>query len=1045
MASGKTNVEMQLLLNLIIKNDQSGKVLDALSKIESKATKSAGGTANLASASTKAAMGMTSLSGAANMAFKAAGGWPAVALQVSQFAGKAVLLGAQWNASIEETRTSLTTLLGDAEAAQTRTEELLRLATTSNFDLDELLEANRYLENLTDGALSSERGMRLVGDAAVAMGTDLRSASTMIGTLYTGLMSGAPITETTERMKEMGLISSEVKSKLDALSGTSHSQTEAIGALESALESTSGAMDRQNRTLSGLWSTLQESFGQSMASVVAGPLESLRGGLEDVLEIFGILDTEQEVFEDKLSTKIQDLAERLNKALPDNVDEIKESIGLTMDDLQDQIKANQDLIERREKFEKSRKGSNRGRGRSTKLTPKEEALYVSEEDYKKAKEDVESLNEAVRQLAIQQVRAGDPEGLKYLRSEEELLESIAKKTTDIQGHSKALALPGVKGKLQDSIDADKDELELIRAFGEAVSEENLAINAKNALIADGAKIIEENAPYEMQMLDRKTVLQKEIADEKAKEQREIAAVTASLEEQNKGLDEEAATKRKAIELDKIKDKHAAEIAKREKEIADIDAASAAERKQAENERMTAASKEMNDLVAVYDAKKQSIDLEREKSEADSSLSPEEKHQRKLELYEEEKNSLNTLIAALELLAEKEEYANSPEIQALLKSKVEGYKNQHERTGLKTEEETHQESIRLLNEKKKLDQRNFDLQMDTLKLQKQAVEANFALTDPEKQIKRNELLQQENELIAARIVQLDELKTKYEELGDSASVQGIADDRTKLVSQSNTNQTTIESGPNPYSFSDNLTANLTDLQNQWGTLEEQMAQGLTGTIGGALDEVSNSVMGLIDGTKTWGQMFQNIGRMVLQQLIKIGIQMMVMSLFRSAENKKQIAEESSKTPVLSTNAGLASVSSWGTAAVIGLAALLAVMAAASAFDTGGYTGSGGKYQPAGVVHKGEYVLNQEATRMLGLDFLDNVNFNRRLPRYDATSSSSLASSIAASISGGSRGNNPTFRIANFDNRPSAQDWLQSGEGKGFIIDTVKERFWEIQNA
>jgi hypothetical protein len=40
-----------------------------------------------------------------------------------------------------------------------------------------------------------------------------------------------------------------------------------------------------------------------------------------------------------------------------------------------------------------------------------------------------------------------------------------------------------------------------------------------------------------------------------------------------------------------------------------------------------------------------------------------------------------------------------------------------------------------------------------------------------------------------------------------------------------------------------------------------------------------------------------------------------------------------------------------------------------FAEGGYTGPGGKYEPAGVVHKGEYVLPQEVVRALGVDRLD----------------------------------------------------------------------------
>lgn len=40
--------------------------------------------------------------------------------------------------------------------------------------------------------------------------------------------------------------------------------------------------------------------------------------------------------------------------------------------------------------------------------------------------------------------------------------------------------------------------------------------------------------------------------------------------------------------------------------------------------------------------------------------------------------------------------------------------------------------------------------------------------------------------------------------------------------------------------------------------------------------------------------------------------------------------------------------------------------------GGYTGDGGKYEPAGIVHRGEYVLNKEATSRLGVGALDRLN-------------------------------------------------------------------------
>lgn len=47
-----------------------------------------------------------------------------------------------------------------------------------------------------------------------------------------------------------------------------------------------------------------------------------------------------------------------------------------------------------------------------------------------------------------------------------------------------------------------------------------------------------------------------------------------------------------------------------------------------------------------------------------------------------------------------------------------------------------------------------------------------------------------------------------------------------------------------------------------------------------------------------------------------------------------------------------------------------------FATGGYTGDGGKYQPAGIVHRGEYVITKEATTRLGRGYLDYLNYGKR---------------------------------------------------------------------
>lgn len=72
-----------------------------------------------------------------------------------------------------------------------------------------------------------------------------------------------------------------------------------------------------------------------------------------------------------------------------------------------------------------------------------------------------------------------------------------------------------------------------------------------------------------------------------------------------------------------------------------------------------------------------------------------------------------------------------------------------------------------------------------------------------------------------------------------------------------------------------------------------------------------------------------------------------------------------------------------ASVVGLMASITssiTSAAAVGFSSGGYTGPGGKYQPAGVVHKGEYIFDQASTNRIGVSNLEALRNGQPL---DAT--------------------------------------------------------------
>ncbi len=59
----------------------------------------------------------------------------------------------------------------------------------------------------------------------------------------------------------------------------------------------------------------------------------------------------------------------------------------------------------------------------------------------------------------------------------------------------------------------------------------------------------------------------------------------------------------------------------------------------------------------------------------------------------------------------------------------------------------------------------------------------------------------------------------------------------------------------------------------------------------------------------------------------------------------------------------------------------ILGAIFGFSEGGYTGNGGKYQPAGVVHRGEYVMSKAATARIGVDNLEAMHRGALRGAYD----------------------------------------------------------------
>lgn len=138
----------------------------------------------------------------------------------------------------------------------------------------------------------------------------------------------------------------------------------------------------------------------------------------------------------------------------------------------------------------------------------------------------------------------------------------------------------------------------------------------------------------------------------------------------------------------------------------------------------------------------------------------------------------------------------------------------------------------------------------------------------------------------------------------------------------------------------------------------------------------------------------------------------------------VAKAGVETAALTPPATLASISSFGLATVLGVAALAAVLA--TGFAEGGYTGSGGKYAPAGVVHRGEYVFDAAATSRLGVPLLESL----RSGRAAALASSSAAASPIPGAAG------PGRMIVVNDRRDLRRMLREDPSAQSLIIDLAK---------
>lgn len=131
----------------------------------------------------------------------------------------------------------------------------------------------------------------------------------------------------------------------------------------------------------------------------------------------------------------------------------------------------------------------------------------------------------------------------------------------------------------------------------------------------------------------------------------------------------------------------------------------------------------------------------------------------------------------------------------------------------------------------------------------------------------------------------------------------------------------------------------------------VSQGITSTMDSALDNMAAGLAGSKADWKSWGLS-------VLQMISKVALQMAIV-------NSLQAAGGSALSGIFSGLASGIGGAATGAAGAAGGTGALGMSTSFSAYDGGGFTGAGGKYDPAGIVHRGEFVFTKEATDRIGV--------------------------------------------------------------------------------
>ncbi len=201
----------------------------------------------------------------------------------------AVNTGLSKFAMTEDLATKLRPITGSVDAAKSKLRELAEMIKGTGISLPDAVSTYRTTKVQTGGALSDRQGMTMLGDVAAGSGNGINETSEAVSKLYGDLHSGQPVEEATGKLREMGIISSDVQKQISTLAAEGKSGAEIWNMLTREFQKSSGAMAEARDNLTSLQAglaqakdTLYSLFAEDSADEAKDSLKAKTKVLEDL-------------------------------------------------------------------------------------------------------------------------------------------------------------------------------------------------------------------------------------------------------------------------------------------------------------------------------------------------------------------------------------------------------------------------------------------------------------------------------------------------------------------------------------------------------------------------------------------------------------------------------------------------------------------------------------------------------------------------------------------------------------------------------------------